>query len=318
MPSFYYSDSKFNSLQFMGLPDKELLTFIRLNNFSPNADWAPDNTVLHNLLANELFYYAERLLILIPERINPNLCDGPKFGKKSLLILLTLLPSSGSLIFKFIDRYQKQLLLDYQDEQGKTALHYAIILGRADVVDRLMTLRASIKICDNKDLSPFDYLHCPTEIIKATLKMVDIEPLRDTNASRNTINDHAGRPLMLQGEYLIQCKTIIQNLRKANLILIKYIEGHTTPWGTFIGDDDPTTSSEMQKLAKAIAKHYQLPWSDIFVNQKLSGYELQAFRATLEKSDSDFSGKSILEQCIAGHDKIADLLLAPAGKTVQP
>lgn len=291
----------------MELPDKELLTFIRLNNFSPNADWAEDNTVLHYLLANELFDYVARLLRLIPERINPNLCDGAEFGKKSLLILLTLLPSNDSLIFEFIDLYQKQLLLNYQDESGKTALHYAIILGRADVAERLISLGASLELSDNEGFLPSDYLYCPSEAISETLKMVDIEPLRDTNATSNKFKDHKERPLMLQGMHLIQCKDILKNLIRDNLILVKYIEG-SPYWGTFIGDDCPLTYGEMREFAHEIASKFKRSLSEVFVNQKLGSDEQIAFRTKLKELSQDFSGHSIIEQCIEGHGKIAQLL----------
>ncbi|STY31461.1 Ankyrin repeats (3 copies) [Legionella wadsworthii] len=305
---FYYSVSQFNSLDFLDLPDKELLTFIRLNNFSPNADWAEDNPVLHYLLANELFDYVARLLTLIPERINPNLCDGAEFGKKSLLILLTLLPSNDSLIFKFMERYQNQLLLDYQDENGKTALHYAIILGRADIAERLITLGASIEVSDNEGFLPFDYLYCPGEVISTTLKMVDIEPLRDTNAASNQFEDHADRPMMLQGMYLIQCKETLKNLIKGNLVLVKYIEGKSPYWGTFIGDDCPLTYGEMREFAQKIASNYKCSLSEVFVNQKLGSDEQVAFRTKLKELSNDFSGQSIIQKCSQGHDKIAKLL----------
>lgn len=292
----------------MRLSDEDLLTFIRLHQFSPNAEWAPDNPVLHFLLANERFIDVARLFSLMPERINPNLCDGPRYGKKSLLILLTLLPPSGLLALKFIDVYKDVLLVDYQDDKGRTALHYAIILGRADIASRLIELGASTQIHDKDDLSPLDYLHCPAKIICTTLKMVDIEPSRDINALRNSLADHYGRPLMLQGTYSTQHRDTVEHLRQGKQVLVKYIKGNPPAWSTFIGDDSGLTYSEMLVLAKDIAETNQLPLSDIFINQRLGRDEQQEFRDMLMAFSKEFSGQSVLEQCIEGHEKIKEVI----------
>ncbi|WP_198009819.1 ankyrin repeat domain-containing protein [Legionella tunisiensis] len=287
----------------MRLSDEKLRSFIRLNHFNPNADWSLDNPVLHFLLANERFIDVARLFSLMPNRINPNLCDGQRFGKKSLLILLTLLPSSSLLIHQFIDVYKEHLLVDYQDNQGRTALHYAVILGRADVVSHLIELGASTRIRDEDGLSPLDYLYCTTKTIYATLKTVDIEPERDINALRNALSDHYGRPLMIQGAYSTQCKRTVENLRESKPVLIKYIQGNPPAWSTFIGDNSKTTYADMFSFAKEIAERKHVAFSDIFVNQQLDSDEQEAFRDMLVTFSKEFSGQSVLEQCIAGHEK---------------
>lgn len=303
MHSFYYSNKRFNSLSFMRLSDEKLQSFIHLNHFNPNADWAPDNPILHFLLANERFIDVARLFSLMAKRIDPNLCDGSRYGKKSLLILLTLLPSSGLLIHKFIDVYKEDLLVNYQDDKGRTALHYAVILGRADVAGRLIGLGASTQIRDKDGLSPLDYLHCTEETICSTLKMVDIEPARDTKALRNSLTDHYGRPLMIQGAYSNQCKNTVELLKGGKQVLIKYIKGNPPAWSTFIGDDSSATYADLLSLAKEIAKRKHVPLSDIFINQKLDSDEQQEFREMLAAFSNEFSGQSVLEQCISGHEK---------------
>lgn len=287
----------------MRLSDEKLKSFIRLNHFNPNADWAPDNPVLHFLLANERFIDVARLFSLMSRRIDPNLCDGSRYGKKSLLILLTLLPSSGLLIHKFIDVYKEELRVNYQDDKGRTALHYAVILGRADVASRLIELGVSTQIRDKDGLSPLDYLHCTEKTICSTLKMVDIEPARDTKALRNSLTDHYGRPLMIQGAHPAQCKKTVENLRNGKQILVKYIQGNPPAWSTFIGDNSAKTYADMLSFAKEIAERKRVDLSDIFVNQPLGSHEQQEFREMLAAFSNDFSGQSVLEQCISGHGK---------------
>lgn len=301
MSSYYYLDERFNTLEFLTLPDDELLTFIRSNSFSPNAEWAPGNPALHFFLANEMYSDIRRLFNLIHERINPNLCDGDYFGKKSLLILFSLLPNTDDLMLHFIDLFHEKLNFDYQDSNGRTALHYAIILGRVKVVNRLIELGASLNIYDNHGHTAFDYLNCSHKIICSTLKMIDIEPSRDTRAPSNTLSDHDGHPLMLQGTYLTQRKDVIDRVRKSEPVLIKYIKGHPAKWSTFIGDNTSATFDELLKLAKSIANNKRKSLSTIFVNEVLPKKDQITFAEYLEHLSKSYSGKSILEKCMEGH-----------------
>lgn len=75
---FYCDIPLFSPLEFMNSTDQELLLFINTNRFSPNYLWAPENPTIHCWIANELFSQVRKLLQLIPERINPNLCDGDR------------------------------------------------------------------------------------------------------------------------------------------------------------------------------------------------------------------------------------------------
>ncbi|KTD33793.1 Ankyrin repeats (3 copies) [Legionella nautarum] len=305
---YYCTDPKFRSLEFLHFPDEELLSFIRRNFFNPNALWAKDNPFLHLILANEFYSSFERLIDLIPERINPNLCDGEAFGRKSLLILLCLLPPSDSVALKFIELYKHRLDLNYQDKTGKTALHYAIILGRYKLASCLVELGASLDIIDENGYIPEEYVQCPVAVVASTLKSIDIDPARDINASRNKLSDHFNRPLQLQGIQLPQVKSMIQHVfADKDLVLVKYIEGQEGICNTFVGDNCVETYRNMQKFAVEIASNYNISLKKIFVCEPLKEDELFKFKEVLVNLNQTLSGISIYEQCVEGHKKLQKL-----------
>ncbi len=286
----------------MKLGDKELLSFIHQNHFSPNALWAPDNPVIHCWLANEFFDYIQILIEMIPERINPNLCDGERYGRKSVLILLSLLPPAGSLASEFIERYKSKLKFDYQDKNGKTALHYAVILGRHELVEQLISCRASITIQDKEGKTPFDYLNCKAGLIAHTLKSVDIEPSRDTKALKNSVVDNENHTIIINGEVLVQNKqTIDALLARKNAGFTRYRVENPGCWGPCIGDDTQATSEYALSIAESIARDYDKPLDLIFMPEKLSADYSQQFRENLTGLSTNFSGRSVLEECVNGH-----------------
>ncbi len=290
----------------MKLCDAELKSFISRTHFSPNALWARDNPVLHYWLANELFVEFSRLLVLIPLRINPNLCDGIQYGRKSLLILLALLPSCGDLVFHFIARYRTKLNFDYQDVHGKTALHYAMILGRYDLFKCLIEHGASAGIQDKSGKTAVDYLNCAEEIIEITLKRIDIHPRRDEYAKRNLVTDQERRHVTLKGKEVQQTKPGIDGiLADRTLKLTEYISGKGMNWGTFIGDASEETYDRMLSLAQEIAEAYEVPLDTVFVVRELDESYHQGFMKWLEEQSTQFSGVSVIEKCNMGHQLIA-------------
>ena len=306
MMTYYFQLEKFRSFSYMSLTDSDLVSFINSNHFSPNAKWANDNPVLHCWLANEFFEYVERLIRLIPERINPNLCDGPNFGKKSLLILMTLLPPSGSLVFKFIEQYKTKINFDYQDMRGRSAMHYAVILGRYDLLCKLRELGASDTLMDHNYKTPLDYIHCSEDFILDTLKTVDINGLRDVKATRNRMVDYQSLPITLQGKTMIQNKQSVDQLLEKKMSLVTYTT-ESDNWGMLSGDDSAETVAEMLSFAKGIATDLNIPLSQVYSPKEWSSKELQDFSVLLKLSSANLTGVSILEECLLGHKKIAGL-----------
>ena len=309
MHVFYNQDPVFGRLYHLRSSDTDLLHFIVLNRFDPNALWAPENPVIHCWLANEMFDDVRRLLQLIPEHINPNLCDGEMYGRKSLLILLTVLPSSGRLFFEFNEKYKGVVDLDYQDKEGRTAMHYAVILGRYEVYKALVECGATITILDNLNKQPLDYLGCEETLITHTLKSIDIDPERDMHARRNKICDHHGNLIMLQGAYLVQKKSCIGRLvAESQLQFTKYINGRPLGWGRFIGDTSPATYDDMLAFAKRIARKQQIPLDDVFTGEVMDEEYHEQLIGLFRAQQLDFAGISVLERCIEGHGVIAEEL----------
>jgi len=289
----------------MTLPDHELRSYIIRESFSPNKEWCTDNPVLHCWLANEFFTQVRRLIELIPERINPNLCDGHVYGRKSLLILLTLLPSNGTLPFEFIKQFQSKIEFNYQDIHGRTAAHYAVILGRKDLLSTLVQHGAYLDISDEHGLNPLDYINCPQALIEQTLKTIDIEPLRDVKASRNRIRDQSSTPIRMKGNLIIQTKEEADKLlSEPDLVLVKYIEGREPLWSSFIGDDSPETRICMLRLAQTISEELSIPLKEIFIPSFLCKEELQNFKDGLTSLSLDLSGVSMIDSCLQGHQEI--------------
>ncbi|MFJ1269202.1 ankyrin repeat domain-containing protein [Legionella lytica] len=279
------------------------------NNIQVNDLWAEENPLPHVILANEYFDCFERLLRECSEQLNPNLCDGNKFGNKSLLILLTLLVSNQSLIHEFLDIYKELIDLDYQDDEGKTALHYAIILGRPDLVSRLVTAGASRIILDKNDKCAEDYIFCDISTIKRILKKIDIEPYRDSHALRNSLRDHQERPLMLQGEQMVQNQMVLMRIFRASCTLYLYIKGQDG-LSPYIGDNTWVTDEEMRAYARRCSKDLQIPVSDIFIKQKLGIEEHQQFQDKLHTLINSFSGVTVLDRCLEGHKTTRQYLLS--------
>lgn len=130
-----------------------------LNDCSPLS-----NTILHTLVVYEVDRLIEILFDLnkdAPEaqRINPNIqnntenCAFPD-GRTALhLAVQTFRP------YKIIELLLK-LHADpnIQDAQGATPLHYALALGRADIIVLLAKHNARFNIFDNRSYRPLDYL----------------------------------------------------------------------------------------------------------------------------------------------------------------
>lgn len=304
---FYHNNPKFSSLDFMNLDDKELISFMRKEGFNVNKEWGFENPVLHLFLANEMFDYFDRFLDLIPQNINPNLCDGNSFGNKSLLIILTMLPSSDSLPLKFIDHYKRKLNLDYQDKAGRTALHYAVILGRLDLVDALTKSGASASIKDKDGLCAFDYLNCSKACISSVLKQVDIRPGRDVYATSNSLNDHLGQPLFWKGKRVTldvnSVQGVLDDVKTRQSRLVEYIRGNNN-WGTFIGDQSEATYKYLGELAQDIASSFNISLEEVLLDEELPSEDLGEFLDFLEDLTKNLSGVSVLDNCLMGHEAI--------------
>jgi hypothetical protein len=308
---FYCDNPKFSTLKFMELDDRDLISFMIREDFNVNKEWGAENPVLHLFLANEFFSYFERFLDLIPERINPNLCDGNAFGNKSLLILLVMLVSNGSLPLEFIAHYERLLNFDYQDKFGRTALHYAVILGRLNIVDALLMAGASALIPDKQGIGAFEYLYCDESYITEVLKQIDIEPSRDIRATSNEIKDHLNRRLILQGTQLLQEKNIVgiilRNFKAEDSSLIKYTEENGM-WGTLIGDSSEPTVLYMHEFAEKVAAAYHISIEEILLNQELESEEETHFLQHLKTLHQRLSGFSVLRHCQSGHQAISEYL----------
>lgn len=297
----------FGSCAFFNQSDEGLRHFLTTYDFNPNALWTDDDPTLHFLLANEAYDDFKRLLELIPHKINPNLCDGSQFGKKSLLILLSMLPFRDDLIIRFIDLYKDTLVFDYQDLKGKTALHYAVILGRTRVVSYLLDHGASLDVYDSDGCRPADYVQCRSEKIRSVLEMIDIAPNRDLNAESNKLEFIDGQPVFFQGAPCIQHKDVIKILIENLPPLFLHIRGNSNgSWADFRGDGSPATRTVLKEILAQIELCYRVNVKDIFVQKPISIEEKNAFIAQLHALYGRYAGKSVLQHCHEQHHGLKD------------
>lgn len=306
MKQFIYKKTG-NSLGFLHFRGQKLLDYMRQHNIEPNDLWAEDNPLPHVILANEYFEHFEHLLNACSSQINPNLCDGNEFGNKSLLILLTLLVSNQSLVHEFLDIYKGSIDLDYQDSEGMTALHYAIILGRTDLVSQLLAAGASKTIQDKNYKYAEDYVFCEPYVIKRILKKIDIEPYRDINALNNFLQDHQQRPLMLQGVQMVQNQAMLHRALRAAPTLYLYIKEHED-LSPYVGDHTSSTHEEMLDYALRASQELNIPQANLFVKKRLGEQEQQQFQQKLRTLIRQFSGVTVLDRCLQGQNPISGLL----------
>ena len=87
--------------------------------------------------------------------------------------------------------------MNSQDNAGRTALHYACILGDIESYKNLVDANARIDIEDSQGMTAHDYLEYTDEeaIIKETLASVSVDCYRDEGAVHNCFHKPTHRPV---------------------------------------------------------------------------------------------------------------------------
>lgn len=158
------------------------------------------NTPLHILIVNEepqtAIFFINCCLKYQPNQLN---LDVPDFeGKTALIIAAKTRCASVALhLLELFDKKQIQLNIDAQDNAGRTALHYAVMLGLPAAVQTLLYKNANTTIADKYGKLAKDYLEINEEIISETLLSVSIKPTRDEFALSDYIYDNNKQPLCL-------------------------------------------------------------------------------------------------------------------------
>jgi ankyrin repeat protein len=158
-------------------------------------DNAFGNTPLHIFITNEL--NKEAILFLEEISKNKRLIHETIDSEGKTQLILATKTGQEDVALKILDIFT-EIEIDKQDKDGRTALHYACILGCKKLIIRLVELGASMDIKDLNNTTPFAYLlKTPDNIICDILKAVCIDYNRAYNANFNYILDENCQPLMV-------------------------------------------------------------------------------------------------------------------------
>ena len=152
-----------------------------------HQDYTPwRNTALHLALANEFHDPSVHLIKNAGKRIDYSVVDA---GGKTPLILAAKINSS-TVVQAILEHGEiNHAILNLQDSEGMTALHYACLYGNKDMADLLINAGASHLIKNNDGKTPIDCVVAGEARIAATLRSIFINPERDETAKSDFISD---------------------------------------------------------------------------------------------------------------------------------
>ena len=181
------------------------------------------NTPLHILIVNEDREDALYLLQTAGHKINYAVTDSEK--KTSLITAAKINASDvASEIIRQIG--DDSSVLNAQDNQGMTALHYACLYGSEELAQLLLSKGAAVDLKNSEGRTPIYCLGSDSRKINQTLESISINPDRDENSFRNEFVDKLSQPII---EYNVVAKAanpIEITAKKDNVpLLLKALNG---------------------------------------------------------------------------------------------
>jgi ankyrin repeat protein len=212
------------------------------------------NPAPHFFLANEKSALLLRMLAVNKPVDLKKLKD---FEAKTLLVLAVKLGPVGNEVVAYIldhiDDFGGKTLLGMQDDQGRTALHYACLYGDTQSIEKMFKLGVNASVQDRQGVYPEDYLFKErSEKVLAIGKEVDMSFERSIDARNNyltepSINAKYGEAIIRNGKLEIH-RPLIQHpedLRKISdkkkLIYIVKLDMRVSR---------PITEQEREKILK--------------------------------------------------------------------
>lgn len=175
--------------------DSGLLKFINIQR-PVMAGYDFRNTTLHTFISNEENQHTISLLQVGMDAIDPNIRDSQ--GKSAFLLAAKM--GNGVVIDLFLElaqRFNPQLDINLQDDQGRTALHYVCAIGRLDIAEKLIANGANADIRDNFEQRPIDMTFASQKEILDIFASVGIDANRDRDARHNSDHEVSGRGSLL-------------------------------------------------------------------------------------------------------------------------
>lgn len=171
-------------------------------------------TPLHLYLANEQFELAQQFMNYLKEKLD---FDARDREGKTVLIMATKVMSEST-AGKLISWMSTQQI-DYQDNDGRSALHYACILKLPMLITTFLAKNANLDLSDKYKKTPKDYLVKDDLLIVETLKSIEIHPGRDEKAKNNglaSLSDEKDNEVLATKEEAEKWKGIFQQYYKEN------------------------------------------------------------------------------------------------------
>lgn len=156
-------------------------------------------SALHACLANELFscngdWHSLWLMEQLAGRdFNWNALDIEK--KTPLILACKMGPGHESevlFLLQLKQERQKNIDVNCQDTDGRTALHYACLYGMERVAKKLVELGANINCVDKNGKPPKEYASFSKEKTAAILRSIHIDPNRNAGALNNDLYAYSG------------------------------------------------------------------------------------------------------------------------------
>lgn len=267
--------------------DKSLMQFLISNGANINIREYLDNfgTPLHICIANENFDVAPFMIDVAAKSKYP--CDFTvrDFEEKTALIIAA--KTRASELVKKICTIDKSCV-NLQDNQGRTALHYACVLGDVHSVRALLAAGADVSIQDKNGNTPAHFASSGLMHIKEVLESIHIDSRRDSGASSNAIYD---------------CKGVL-TLRKS-LVKEHYSNIKTT---------ELTVKKTNKKLFSEILFCAENRAYLIEIFKNCSAFDKQLLAEQLSK----LSNKSLEQVCLEGQPSVLSLLIKAGALLNQP
>lgn len=267
---------------------------------------AGSGTPIHIKLANESQEMACKILDIILDRevaLKKSILDLTVLDKekKSLLIIATKARQWDflkKLILSCGDRVKQTI--NFQDETGKTAAHYAAAYGKLDILKLLIAHGADVHLEDNDKCTVFDRSFILEDALREILISIELHPDRSCDAQSNAVtraDDHHAR-LDFGNEF----SDFLVRLKKALYLKSKEKEYHMVndfEKSFIVIENGSRYLLATQKNANQIIKIYEL------LNQYLK-LDLNDDMADAKKMH--FSDESLIKHCIKGQKSVQDYL----------
>jgi len=146
-------------------------------------------TFSHILLANE----QSDVMLWCIDRLGNRLAVAPRDEEGKTLLIIAAKVRAERVLLKLLHSCNLESdganpIIDAQDTNGCTTLHYCMALGLKTAAKALISQGANLAVTDNQGRTALDYLDLKPTQIANILRSIEIHPERDACAERNALS----------------------------------------------------------------------------------------------------------------------------------